>query len=154
MPSLNMAIYENPSFCTELDGIWNCQIAFNGLPFLANSKIIHYFASDLVLRKSPFIPASDETLIKIKNTGEIPDEIYELLKNPRAAFYPESRIISGDDMLYVINSSLFEILFWTSVKMPFLFNFFNKIANFLKKTGKYFLVKISRKKDRGIKYYN
>jgi lipopolysaccharide biosynthesis glycosyltransferase len=40
-PSFNMAVYENLSFFTELDGTWNCQIAFNGLPYLANSKIIH-----------------------------------------------------------------------------------------------------------------
>jgi hypothetical protein len=153
MPSLNMAIYENASIVTELNGIWNCQIAFNGLPFLAHSKIIHYFASDLVLHKSPFILASDEMFKKVKKTGVIPGEVLELLKNPKSAFDPESRIIAGEAILHVINSSYFEFLLLMQRKTPGLFRFLNGFTSFGKKIVKFFLVKKSRKKDGGIKYY-
>ena len=153
-PAFNMAIYENPSFFTELNGIWNCQIAFNGLPYLADSKIIHYFASDLILHTSPYILASQAMFKQIKETGLLPDEVLELLKNPRAAFAPESRIIAGDDMISVINSSFFEFIFLMRKKIPWLFNVINNFCFTGKKAAKFFITRTSRKKDGGIKHYN
>jgi hypothetical protein len=153
-PSFNMAIYENASLFTELDGIWNCQISFNGLPFLVHSKIIHYFASDLILHKSPFLLACEDTFKKIKETGIIPDETLELLKNPKAAFIPESRIIAGEDILNVLNSSSFELLLWSKQKTPGLFNCLNRFSSIAKKIAKFFIVRTGRKKDGGIKHYN
>ena len=152
--SFNMAIYENHSYFTELDGIWNCQIAFNGLPYLSNSKIIHYFASDLILHTSPFTLASGEIFKKVKDTGVIPDETMELLKIARTAFTDEARIIAGEDMLYVLNSSLFEMILWLKQKAPFLFNFLNTLSSFNKKVAKFFIIKTGKKKDGGIKHYN
>ena len=153
-PSFNMAIYENTSHFSELNGIWNCQILFSGLPFLADSKIIHYFASDMVLHTSPFIPASADILEKIRDTGLIPPDARELLKYPRVAFDSQSRIIAGEDMLNVLNSSLFDIIFWIKQKTPFLFNCLNRFSAAGKKIAKYFMVRTSRKKDGGIKFYN
>jgi len=153
-PSLNMAIHENQSLFTELDGTWNCQISHNGLPYLSNSKIIHYFATDLVFNTSPFLLASDNIFKKIKNTGIIPDDILELLKNPRTAFVPESRIIAGDDILSVINSNFFQFVFLMKKNLPALFNFFNCLCSAGKKISKFIIVKMSRRKDGGIKFYN
>jgi len=153
-PSLNMAIYENISVFTELDGTWNCQIAYNGLPYLANSKIIHYFATDLIFNSSPFILASDKIFKQIKETGSIADETLELLKKPRAAFAPESRIIAGEDMLSVINSGVFESVFFMKKKTPWLFTLINKFCFTAKKIAKSFMIKNSRKKDSGINIYN
>ena len=153
-PAFNMAIHENSSLFTELDGTWNCQIAFNGLPYLAGSKIIHYFASDLHIHASPFLPASGEIFRKIKDTGTVPDDVLELLKNPRAAFVSESRIIAGEDSLSVINSGVFEAVFWIRKKAPWLFGFLNALCSINKKIAKFFLVMINRKKAGGSKYYN
>jgi len=152
-PAFNMAIYENEPYFTELDGIWNCQIAFNGLPYLADSMIIHYFASDLNMHESPFIFACDEIFNKIKSTGKIPNETLELLKNPKTAFVPESRIIAGYDMLDVINSSLFETIALLKKKAPYLFNYLNRFGYSIKKIVKCFSVMKSRKNDGGIKHY-
>jgi len=153
-PSFNMAVHENTSLFTELDGTWNCQIAFNGLPYLADSKIIHYFASDLVMHSSPFLLSSGGIFRKIKDTGFIPDETLELLKKPRSAFVQESRIVAGDNTLFVINSNFFEIILLIRHKLPCLFNFFNSLCSIGKKIAKFFLVKGNRKKDGGIKFYN
>jgi len=106
------------------------------------------------MRTSPFLLASDNVFKQIKETGAISDDVFALLKTPRTAFESESRIIAGEDTLSVMNSSLFELLYWMRVKIPGLFYFLNRIGNICKKTGKYFLVKISRKKDGGIKHYN
>lgn len=128
-PSFNKAVYENITLLTELDGTWNCQIAFNGLPFLANSKIIHYFASDTYLHASPFVPGSDTVLEKIKNTGKVPGDVIKMLENPRTAFEGESRIISGEKALDVINSHIFDIILWLRIKKPRIFRFLNRLGS-------------------------
>jgi len=154
MPSLNMAIYENSSSCTELDGTWNCQIAYNSLPFLANAKIIHYFASDFAMHTSPYIPASEKIFIRIKETGAVPSDVMKLLKNPRTAFVSGSRIIAGEDTLSVINSSIFEFIFLLQKKIPWLFYVINWFCSIGKKITKFFITRTSRRKDGGIKHYN
>jgi len=153
-PAFNMAIYEKSCPFTELDGTWNCQISFSGLSFLANSKIIHYFASDLVLQESPFLLASNAGFGKIRETGAIPDDVMESLKNPRAAFVRETRIVAGEDMFHVLNSNFFKSLVLLRRKLPGLFNFINRLASVCEKTVKYFLIKTSKKKNGGIRYYN
>ncbi|MCL2380182.1 MAG: glycosyltransferase [Treponema sp.] len=153
-PALNMAIYENLSHFSELDGTWNCQIAHNGLPYLANSKIIHYFASDNIFKASLFTLASNEIFKKIKDTGIVPDEAFELLKNPKAAFATESRIIAGNTMLTVINSDFFEFIYLLRKKAPRIFKFFNQLCAICKKAAKYYMVKKSRDNDGGTKFYN
>ena len=138
-PSFNMAAYENKECFTELNGIWNCQIPFNSIPYLSNSKIIHYFASNKSYT-SPFLPASSHIMEKIKQTGVITDDIYNLLKKPREAFIPESRLIAGSD-INTINSDLFKFINYLSVKSPSLFNILNKFCSLFKKTAKKKLVK-------------
>jgi hypothetical protein len=153
-PSFNMAIHENLSLFTELNGTWNCQIAFNGLPYLINSRIIHYFATNLALQTSPFLFASVEIFRKIKETGIIPDETLELLNNPMSAFDRRSQIIAENNTLIVINSSFFEAILLIYKKIPVFFNFINGLCYFIKKIVKKFLVKIDKKKSGGINLYN
>ena len=128
MPSLNQADFDKGGIITEIDGAWNCQIAFNGLPYLSTSKIIHYFAQSLLTQSSPFIPASDTVLENIKATGDISKETLELLSNPRAAFTPQSRILSGNEILDLVNSNIFAKLLWLRAKTPKLFNTLNGIS--------------------------
>jgi len=139
-PSFNMAICENTTNFSELDGIWNCQIPFNSVKFLSESKIIHYFASTKSYT-SPFIPAASEIFSKIKNKGVITDDIKKLLDKPRSAFISNSRIISGEDMLHLINSDVFKFIYILDKKSPSLFKFINNICTLLKKLLKKRLVK-------------
>jgi hypothetical protein len=140
--AFNMAIHEainseNPFPITELDGSWNCQIAFNGLQYLADSKIIHYFASSMFLYDSAFIPGSNSILSKIKEKGRITDDIFDMLKNPRAAFEEESRIISGMDALELVNSPIFDISLWLIKNKPKIFGLIKRFCSFC--------IKITRK---------
>jgi hypothetical protein len=110
MPSFNRANFELHNMISEIGGEWNCQIAHNGLPFLDHAKIIHYFATSLVYMSPPFILASESVLSSIRKTGEISPEIFKKLQNPKSAFEFNSMIISDDDVLKVINSSIFSTL--------------------------------------------
>jgi hypothetical protein len=112
MPSLNQANYEKANIITELNGEWNCQISHNGLNFLHNAKIIHYYATSLLLLAHPYKLASAEVLSSIRETGEISAEITELLYNPLAAFEENTRIVSGKYILDVFDSPMFKLLVW------------------------------------------
>ena len=125
MPPLNQANYEMGEVITELNGTWNCQVTHNGLPFLADAKIIHCFASSIWLFNCPFLPSSVPVLTSVKETGLISSYLMELLKNPKAAFEPHSRIISGEIELDTINSKLFSILLYIRKKRPGLFKAVN-----------------------------
>ena len=131
MPALNQANYEMPGIITEMPGEWNCQITHNGLPFLADARIIHCFATSIKLYDCPFLPASIPILASVKESGNISAELKELLKNPKAAFETNSRIISGKNELEVINSKLFSFLLFLKKNMPCLFK---SINSFILKT--------------------
>ena len=155
-PALNTAIIENQDIFNELEGIWNCQIAYNGLPYLCDSKIIHYFATDTLFNEPPLLFSKSGVWEKIKETGEIPEDVLEQLKNPRSAFSAESKIISGNDALFVINSNLFQFIYLLKIKAPSLFNFINRLCSIFKKAIKnYIIKKNSRSKASGsINLYN
>ena len=124
-PAFNQANSEMGCVITELEGEWNCQITHNGLPYLHNAKIIHCFASSMWLYSCPFLPASIPVLSSVKEKGEIYPELLEWLKNPKAAFETESRIITGKEEFDVINSKLFSILLYLRKKKPSLFKTLN-----------------------------
>jgi len=111
-PSFNQADCELHNTITELSGGWNCQISHNGLNFLHSAKIIHYYATSLLLLASPYKLASAEILLSIKETGEISKEVTELLHRPLAAFEENTRIISGKYILDVFDSPMFKLLVW------------------------------------------
>jgi hypothetical protein len=118
MPSLNQANYELNNIITELPGEWNCQISHNGLPYLHNAKIIHYYATSLISFAPAYRLASKEILTSIKETGKISPEIMKLLENPRAAFETNSRIIADPAVIGAFDGSLFSKLIWLNKKHP------------------------------------
>jgi Lipopolysaccharide biosynthesis proteins, LPS:glycosyltransferases len=111
-PSFNQADCDLHNIITELSGVWNCQISHNGLNFLHDAKIIHYYATSLLLLASPYKLASSEVLLSIKETGEISAEITKLLHSPLAAFEDNTRIVSGKYVLDVFDSPMFKLLVW------------------------------------------
>ncbi|WP_059369034.1 glycosyltransferase [Treponema endosymbiont of Eucomonympha sp.] len=112
MPALNQANYELHGVITELGGKWNCQISHNGLPYLHNAKIIHYYATSLASFAHPYTLASESVLSSIKKTGTISPEILRLLYRPKTAFSPNVRIIADHIALDVLESAFFSKLLW------------------------------------------
>jgi hypothetical protein len=108
MPSLNQAHINLNNCIIEIDGIWNCQIEYNGIQYLTHSKIIHYFSSNK--QEKSYLLANSFVFEAIKQTGTIPQEIKDKLEDPRALFSPHVRLISDRKMLTIINSSLFDLL--------------------------------------------
>jgi hypothetical protein len=117
-PSFNQANYELNNIITELPGEWNCQISHNGLPYLHDAKIIHYYATSLVSFAPAYRLASREVLASIKETGEISPEIMRMLENPKAAFEVHSRIIADPAVIGAFDGSLFSKLIWLNKRHP------------------------------------
>jgi hypothetical protein len=136
MPSLNQADYEMGDIITELSGEWNCQISHNGLPYLSNAKIIHYYATSLVSFESAYILASSEIFAAIKETGIPSTEIMKLLEDPKSAFMTKSRIIADSDSLDIIDSAYFSKLLWLRRSHRKLFFLLNNFISSIKKPGK------------------
>jgi len=148
-PSFNQADYELNNIITGLSGEWNCQISHNGLNYLHDAKIIHYYATSLLNLASPYKLASAEVLSSIKATGEISAEITELLRSPLATFEHNTRIVSGKYVLDVFDSPAFKLLVWLRDCHKSFYNTLNSIirffVNLLKKNPKYSKRKLRNK---------
>lgn len=116
-PSLLVANEKFGYQIRELDGIWNCQIIENGLKYLVDAKILHYFSSDG--KDSCFEFKNDAIFEEIKAKGCIPDATKELVKNAKKAFSNKMQIVSGREAdfletsvhkVYVYHKRLFNIL--------------------------------------------
>jgi hypothetical protein len=128
MPSLNQANFDLDNIISELPGEWNCQISHNGLPYLHNAKIIHYYATSLESFLPAYKLASPEILASIKSTGEISRNAKNLLENPKAAFETHSRIIADPAVIGAFDGSLFSKLIWLNKNHP---GFFKACDSFM-----------------------
>jgi hypothetical protein len=89
--SYNQTNYILGNVITELGGEWNNQIlADGGIRFLHNAKIIHYFAG--MEDENPYLLASQRILENIKKTGNIDQQIKDMLVNPKIHFASNSRL--------------------------------------------------------------
>lgn len=95
----------------ELPGIWNCQITENGLKFLAEAKIIHYFSSTLQFYKSPYVFADYKIYDGILDSDILNKEIVYLMEHPKSAFYSEARILADPCQLKTIDSKITKLLY-------------------------------------------
>lgn len=89
---LNYPIY-------EIDGIWNCQIYQDGIRYLSNAKIIHYF-SGLVTENSYYFH-NIKVFTDIKETGYISPESIFWIKNGKGAFIGHHRVCNNLEICFI-----------------------------------------------------
>lgn len=98
-PSLGLADRIAGGVIKELPGVWNCQITDNGLKYLTDAKIIHYFASMQKWDTSaelPYILRDSMILERIKKNGnQIPESVKGMIINARSQFRDDVIIFSG-----------------------------------------------------------
>lgn len=83
----------------DIGGEWNCQLTDNGLRFLKEARVIHYFASTAKKHiVSPYTFYQDEVYSKIKDNGAIPDDVINIITDPKKAFTEQCQIITRDDI--------------------------------------------------------
>ncbi|MCL1932148.1 MAG: hypothetical protein FWF55_10070 [Treponema sp.] len=96
--SLNQSNFILGDVIKELDGIWNCQLMYDGaLKYFHDAKIIHYFATHV--HKKFFLLANREYTERIKETGIVDQETKDMLKNPKSHIASNTRIMLVDKSL-------------------------------------------------------
>lgn len=109
---------------TDIGGIWNCQLTDNGLRYLADAKIIHYFASTAKGHiKSAFTYYQDEIYDRIKETGKLPQDIVDIISNPKKEFTEQCQIITKEDI--PLMRTAIHVVYEEHPKM---FHFLNNLA--------------------------
>lgn len=108
--SLNEADCRMGGIIGELPGFFNCQIQRygTGLQFLSDARMIHYFASN-----APFsVPydLSDDDLLRHALDDDYPDELNNILDNPKSAFRKVKYVISDPVLSVLIESNAFILL--------------------------------------------
>lgn len=79
----------------RIPDIYNCQIIENGIRYLHEAKIIHYFASNIGRYDCPYLFRDSAIYSTIKEEG-ITEEIKDMLDNPKSAFLSKCTIIGGN----------------------------------------------------------
>jgi hypothetical protein len=134
--SLNQSNYLGNGIIKELDGSWNCQIAANGLKYLANAKIIHYFATSLISFQPPYLPADESVLQYIHENGSIDTKTQDLLRNPKSAFRENVLLVSDSAERTVMNSVMFAKMFRLCKRNEKAFRGLDKFVSYFKKPWK------------------
>ena len=120
-----------------LPGEWNCQPSHGGLAFLGDAKIIHYFSSEFSGKHyMPYYKLADKALqTRIKENGTIPDDIQEMILNPKFQFNLV-HLVSDQRIVDIMQSPLTFTLADMKAKLPWLFRFFEVQTAFLRRLGK------------------
>lgn len=134
-PSLGKAISETKISITEIDGSWNCQISDNGLKYLYDARIIHYFASVQFEDKDEeivYLFRNPKILNEVRNNKYIlSEDIKTRISNPKREFQNKVAILSGR------NADVVETCVYRSIRRLYFKN--RGIFNFIEKLIRYFV---------------
>lgn len=107
-PALGLANRQVGYMIKELNGTWNCQVLGNGLRYMHDAKVLHYYNSDsrTLLHSNPFVFSDGQFQQRIKDAGfHLPEEIKEMIKSPHRQF-AESYEIIADERLNAFTSQV------------------------------------------------
>ena len=135
--ALNEANYRTGLKMQQLPGEWNCQPSHGGLAFLKNAKIIHYYSSEFSGKNYvPYYKLADKALHnRIKESGKIPDDVIEMIKDPKFQFN-RVHLINDDRIISIMQSPLTFTLADIKKHMPPLFNAMEKTMGGIRSLGK------------------
>lgn len=135
-PAFNEASLECGNILKELPGEWNCQISQGGLFYLSKAKIIHYFSSEGGKNYISYYKLADKGLLsQIKELGHIPDDIKEMIKQPKFQFN-KVHIVSDQRIVNIMQSPLLFTLADLKNHNKPLFSFLENICSFARKFAK------------------
>ncbi len=97
-PALAKADFECGHIIREMDGVWNCQINYHGLPYLYESRIIHYIGSAKKYHSPTCYFYYIDIYKEIKQTGILSDLTCSKIKNAKSAFENNCVILAGYDV--------------------------------------------------------
>ncbi|MCR5723557.1 MAG: glycosyl transferase [Treponema sp.] len=135
--ALNEANYRTGLKMQLLPGEWNCQPSHGGLAFLKNAKIIHYYSSEFSGKNYiPYYKLADKALQqRIKEAGDIPPDIQEMIREPKFQFN-SVHLINDSRIVSIMQSPLTFTLADIKAHLPHLFAFLEGLCGFFRGLGK------------------
>lgn len=131
-PSLGKTNQKEQLKISELDGSWNCQITDNGLKYLSDAKIIHYFASMQpwdTKDEISYLFRDKSILIGLKdNNNIISESLKKKILHAKGEFQEHCIILSGKN-IDLMNTKLFHGIRKLYFKHPFFFRMINSFLN-------------------------
>lgn len=120
--SLRQADYKCGDIIRELPGEWNCQITKNGLRYLADAYVIHYFTA----KCTPLLLGQEDVFKELRAQKAISPETEKMIRKPATAFPLHCRVCTGDsfELLQTKVTTLFFYHRWV-------FDLFERIAKML-----------------------
>ena len=126
--------YDQPHFAkvdntlnviNELTGDWNCQIQY-GVRYFTNAKIIHYFASNILLsqKEYPFYFMNKSVFEQIKHEGCISDEIKNRINDIHNQWLVKTEILGGKTV-DLMHSDIMKVVQMLYFRVPSVFNYIN-----------------------------
>lgn len=135
--ALNEANYKTGLKMGHLSGIWNCQPSHGGLGFLKDAKIIHYYSSEFSGKNYiPYYKLADKELQnRIKQEGKLPEDIKEMIKEPKFQFN-SVHLINDQRIVSIMQSPILFTLADIKANAPWLYNFFEVQCAFVRNIAK------------------
>ena len=140
--ALNEANFRTGLKMKFLDGKWNCQPSHGGLAYLRDAKIIHYYSSEFSGKNYiPYYKLADKELqMRIKEAGDIPDDIKSMIDEPKFQFN-SVHLINDSRIVSIMQSPLTFTLADIKAHCPPLFNFMEAVCSGVRGLGKKLKVK-------------
>lgn len=109
-PSFAKTNYEMGHIIEHLPDVWNCQLK-HGIRYLKDAFVVHYLCTNpsICQNKQLFLLNEKDVLMKLKNSGEIGEEIEEVIKDPFKGIAEVTHCFAGDD-IYFFNADSYKYL--------------------------------------------
>lgn len=135
-PPLGKANSTSNNLIKELSGEWNCQLATNGISFLHEAKIIHYYYKTYWYKVNkdiyPYKFFSKSPFLELKEYENIPEKFIIMIKNAKSLFEMNTNLTAGEDV-FLYSSTIFHLLEYLYYKHKYTFNVLNGSLKFFKK---------------------
>ncbi len=135
--ALNEANFRTGLKMKFLDGKWNCQPSHGGLAFLKDAKIIHYYSSEFSGKNYiPYYKLADKELqMRIKEAGDIPEDIKAMIDEPKFQFN-SVHLINDSRIVSIMQSPLTFTLADIKAHLPRLFSAMETICSIIRSLAK------------------
>lgn len=120
-PSFAKTNYEMGHIINHLPDVWNCELK-HGIRYLKDAYIVHYLCTNpsVFQNEQLFLMNEQDSLMEVKNTGVIGDNINSVINNPFMGLAEITHCFAGED-IYFFRSDYYNILrkLYIKRKVPF-----------------------------------
>lgn len=122
-PSLGVVNQKYKNYIKPLDGVWNCQGRYC-LNYIYKAKIFHYLFDS----SFSFPLMYKDLFIGLKETGELSEELKNIIDNPFCYISSNNEILTGDDVKR-FHSRMYSFIRLLDNKFPFIYNIIETLLN-------------------------